>query len=33
LKKRVKAVPMIHLTIDTEYDRLPDWKIKRIEKN
>ncbi len=33
LKKRFKAVPMIHLTIDTEYDRLPDWKIKRIEKN
>ena len=33
LKERFKAVPMIHLTIDTEYDRLPDWKIKRIEKN
>ena len=33
LKKRFKAVPMIHLAIDTEYDRLPDWKIKRIEKN
>ncbi len=33
LKKRFKMVPMIHLTIDTEYDRLPDWKIKRIEKN
>jgi len=33
LKKRFKAVPMIHLTIDTEYNSLPDWKIKRIEKN
>jgi predicted kinase len=33
LKKRLKAVPMIHLTIDTEYNTLPDWKIKRIEKN
>jgi predicted kinase len=33
LKKRLKAVPMIHLTIDTEYSTLPDWKIKRIEKN
>lgn len=33
LKKRFKAVPMIHLTIDTESDSLPDWKIKKIEKN
>ncbi len=33
LKKRVKAVPMIHLTIDTESDSLPDWKIEKIEKN
>ena len=33
LKKRFKTVPMIHLTIDTEYNDLPDWKIKRIEKN
>ncbi|HVP80921.1 MAG TPA: ATP-binding protein [Thermodesulfobacteriota bacterium] len=33
LKKRFKTVPMIHLTIDTEYNNLPDWKIKRIEKN
>jgi predicted kinase len=33
LKKRFKAVPMIHLTIDTEYNSLPDWKIKRIEKS
>jgi predicted kinase len=33
LKKRFNMVPMIHLAIDTEYDSLPDWKIKRIEKN
>jgi predicted kinase len=33
LKRRFKAVPMIHLTIDTESNSLPDWKIKRIEKN
>jgi predicted kinase len=33
LKKRFKTVPMVHLTIDTEYNSLPDWKIKRIEKN
>jgi len=33
LKKRYKTVGMIHLTIDTEHDSLPDWKIKRIEKN
>jgi len=33
LKKRFKTVPMIHLTIDTEHNSLPDWKIKRIEKN
>ena len=33
LKKRFKTVRMVHLTIDTEYNRPPDWKIKRIEKN
>jgi len=33
LKKNLRTVPMIHLTIDTEYNSLPDWKIKRIEKN
>jgi predicted kinase len=33
LKRKFKTVPMIHLTIDTEYNNLPDWKIKRIEKN
>jgi predicted kinase len=33
LKKRFKTVRMIHLTIDTEHDSLPDWKIRKIEKN
>ena len=33
LKRKFKKVPMIHLAIDTEYNSLPDWKIKRIEKN
>jgi predicted kinase len=33
LKRKFKKVPMIHLTIDTEHSSLPDWKIKRIEKN
>ena len=33
LKKRFKTVRMIHLTIDTEYESLPDWKITMIEKN
>src|SRR5512139_2695841 len=33
LKRKFKTVPMIHLAIDTEYNSLPDWKIKRIEKN
>jgi len=33
LKRKFKTVPMVHLTIDTEYNSLPDWKIKRIEKN
>ena len=33
LKRKFKKVPMIHLTIDTEHNNLPDWKIQRIEKN
>ena len=33
LNRKFKKVPMIHLAIDTEYNSLPDWKIKRIEKN
>jgi len=33
LKRKFKKVPMIHLAINTEYNSLPDWKIKRIEKN
>jgi predicted kinase len=33
LKKTFETVPMVHLTIDTEYNTLADWKIKRIEKN
>lgn len=33
MKKRFKTVPMVHLTIDTESNSLPDWKIKKIEKN
>ncbi len=33
LKKRFKSVRMIHLTINTEHDILPDWKITMIEKN
>lgn len=32
LKKRFKNLPMIHLTIDTERDTPPDWRIIRIEK-
>jgi hypothetical protein len=32
LRNRFKTLSMIHLTIDTEYDTAPDWKIKRIEK-
>jgi predicted kinase len=33
LGKRFKTIRMIHLTIDTESDSLPDWKIRMIEKN
>ncbi len=32
LKKRFKNLPLIYLTIDTEQDAPPDWKITRIEK-
>jgi predicted kinase len=32
LKNRFKTLPIIYLTIDTEYDILPDWKVKKIEK-
>lgn len=32
LKKRFRPLPIIHMTIDTEYDTLPDWKIRKIEK-
>ena len=32
LKKRFKSLPIIYLTIDTEYETLPDWKIRKIEK-
>jgi predicted kinase len=32
LKKRFKPLSIIHLTIDTEYDTLPNWKVKKIDK-
>ena len=32
LKKRAQRLSIIHLTIDTEYDTAPDWKIRKIEK-
>ena len=32
IKTRFEALSIIHLTIDTEYETLPDWKIRRIEK-
>jgi len=32
LKKRFKTLPIIYLTIDTEYDTPSDWKIRKIEK-
>jgi hypothetical protein len=32
LKKKFRNLSMIHLTIDTEQDTLPGWKIKRVEK-
>ena len=32
LKRQFKTLPIIYLTIDTEYDTPSDWKIKKIEK-
>jgi len=32
LKKRFKTLPILYLTIDTEYDTPPAWKIRKIEK-
>ena len=32
LKKRFKNLSIAHLTIDTEQDTLPGWKIRKIEK-
>jgi len=32
LKKRFQTLPIIYLTIDTEYDTPSQWKIKKIEK-
>jgi predicted kinase len=32
LKKRFKTLPIIYLSVDTEYDAPSDWKIKKIEK-
>ena len=32
LKKRFKTLPIIYLTIDTEYDTAPDWKVKKMDK-
>jgi predicted kinase len=32
LKKKFKTLPIIYLTIDTEYDTPVDWKIRTIEK-
>lgn len=32
LKRRVRDLSIIHLTIDTEYNTAPDWKIRKIEK-
>jgi len=32
IKKEFTSLSIIHLTIDTEYDTLPDWKIKKIVK-
>jgi len=31
-KKRFRTLPIIYLTIDTEYDTPPDWEIRKIEK-
>jgi predicted kinase len=32
LKRRFETLPIIHLTIDTEQDTLPGWKIRKIDK-
>lgn len=32
LKKRFQTLPIIYVSIDTEYDTPPDWKIRKIEK-
>ncbi len=32
LKRKFKTLEIIYLTIDTEYDTSPDWKIRKIEK-
>lgn len=32
LKKRVAGLSILHLTIDTESNDAPDWKIRKIEK-
>jgi len=32
LKMKFKTLPIVYLTIDTEYDTLLDWKIRKIEK-
>ena len=32
LKRRFETLPIIYLTIDTEYDTPPEWRIKEIEK-
>ena len=32
LNKRVQGLSIIHLTIDTEFNNAPDWKIRKIEK-
>ncbi|MFB3883715.1 MAG: AAA family ATPase [Thermodesulfobacteriota bacterium] len=32
LKNRFQSLSVIHLAIDTEYDTLPGWKMRKIEK-
>ncbi len=32
LKERFRPLPILYLSIDTEYDTLPDWKIRKIER-
>ena len=32
LKKRFTTLRIVYLTIDTEYDTPPDWRVKKIEK-